>query len=161
MKKSTTQAFTFILLGIVFLVGCKKDEKTEWDTELLTPIGRTTLSIENLIKDSLAKANGDNTVNLTYRSTIYELSLADQFIKIPDTSIQQNISVSSLALSQTSIDIKNSLGSLAQNLQASSDPSQQFLGGFLISNNNKNVAIPALNGYNTPPFVLMVQPIFK
>lgn len=153
MKKSTTQILAIILLGIVFLVGCKKDEKTEWDTELLTPIGRTTLSIENLIKDSLAKANGNNTVNLTYRSTIYELSLADQFIKIPDTSIQQNISVSSLALSQTSIDIKNSLGSLAQNLQASSDPSQQFLGGFLISNNNKNVAIPALNGYNTPPFV--------
>lgn len=144
--------YWFIVLLIGFS-GCKKDQKTEWDTELLTPIASTSLSIENLIRDSLAKANTDNTVNLTYRSTIYELNLADQLIKIPDTSITSNMNVSSLAFSAVKFFYNASLGTIANTLKQSTDVSQQFIGNYIISNQGKLATIAPINGLAAAPFL--------
>ncbi|MFN8314975.1 MAG: hypothetical protein U0T32_00830 [Chitinophagales bacterium] len=150
-----------VLLLLVLFLGCKKDQKTEWDTELLTPIGRTSLSIENLIKDSLAKANGDNTVNLTYRSTIYELNLADQLIRIPDTSLKSNINVSSLVFSEVRVTYNASLGTIANTLKQSTDATQQFIGNYLISNQGNNAVIAPINGLAATPFLFDASSYFQ
>jgi hypothetical protein len=143
---------TLLSLLILLISGCKKESKTEWDSELLAPIARTTLSIENLVKDSLARVNGDDYVTLVYNATIYELNLADQLIKIPDTSILQKITVDSLMLSQTYIIYKTSLGAIAANLIASPDGAQQFLGNYIMNNHGNTANIAPINGFSTAPF---------
>ncbi len=144
--------FIAALIVLLLFAGCKKDSKTEWDSELLAPIARTSLSIENLVRDSLAKVNGDDYVTLVYNATIYELNLADQLIKIPDTSIFQKITVDSLLLPQTYIDYVSTLGALATNLKLSADPAQKFLGSYIINNHGNVTTIAALNGFTTSPF---------
>lgn len=146
----------FLLLSLtlfIFLNSCKKENKNEWDAEYLAPLAKTTLSIANLVNDSLATVNPDNSVNLRISNTIYELNLADQFIQIPDTQIRQKITIDSLILPVTGIDYKSTLGALADQLIINGDPTQQFLGNFLKGNHGNTANVPPLNGFSAPPFV--------
>ena len=40
----------FIVASVIS--SCKKDAKTNWDTELLIPIATTNLTLRNLVKDT-------------------------------------------------------------------------------------------------------------
>src|SRR5206468_3921159 len=95
---------------------CKKEAKTNWDTEMLVPIATTNLSLQNLVKDSSIKTNSDNSLTLAFNSSLYQLSLADKIIKIPDTAISQKFTLNELSLPNQSIRFINSLGNLAQNM---------------------------------------------
>lgn len=146
---------------LVVLSSCKKEDKTEWDTDLLAPLASTSLSIDDLVKDSLAEVNSDNTVNLVFRSTIYELNLADQYIQIPDTNISQKITVDSMAIAQIPIDYLTSLGFLATTMAASSNGGQQFFGNYILNNIGNNVTVPAINGFSLAPVVFDASSYFQ
>lgn len=151
------------LIGVLLLlvVACKKDAKTEWDTDVLAPLASTSLSIDDLVKDSLAEVNSDNTVSLVFRSTIYELNLADQYIQIPDTSIGQKRTVDSLAIAPIHIEYRTSLGFLAKTMAASSDAGQQFFGNYLLNNNGNNANIPPINNFSLAPVVFDASSFFQ
>jgi hypothetical protein len=58
----------------------------EWDADFFGPLLKADMGINNLIPDSLITSNPDNSLNLVYESTIYEL-IADSLFKIPDTTL--------------------------------------------------------------------------
>ncbi len=141
------------IFSILLMTGCKKEAKTSWDTELLVPIATSTLSLGDIVKDSALVKNPDNSYTLAYKTSLYSFNLADQIVKIPDTSIGQKFTLDSLQLPNQSVKFLTSLGFLATNMLTSPDPGTVFLGQFILAQNGNNSVIPALNNFNPGDFL--------
>lgn len=76
------------MLTTAFLVSCKRD-KAMWDTDLAAPILEDTLSLGNLVADSLLyTSNGVYTLKLD--RSLYKLQLSE-VVNIPDTTINHKM----------------------------------------------------------------------
>lgn len=154
----------FLILAVLFLAvqSCKKDKRSSWDTELLVPIAFSSLSIENIVKDtSLIKKRNDNSLLLTYNKEIYDFSLAKQIINIPDTFIGTVFRLDSLRIANQLIFYKTSLGEMGQQLLASPDPASQAFGSFIINSHQQNRVVPALSGLSAPPTLFDASLMFE
>lgn len=150
-RKNTLIATALLLTCMLALFSCKKEKKTQWDTDMLVPIANASLSLQNLVKDSSIKVNSDNSLTLAYSSNLYNFNLANQIINIPDTSIGQKFNLTELNLPNQSMRFTTSLGTLAHAMKASPDFGAQFLGNFLLNNHGSNQTIVPLNGLALPP----------
>lgn len=146
----------FLLLAFI-LSSCKRDG-TGWDAGLVAPLATTNMTIGNLVKDTILKTNSDSSLSIVYSNTVYELNLADQFIRIPDTSIGQRYTIDSLGLPNVSIYYKISLGAMARNLIASGNGA---IGQTLINQNGTYNTLPALNGLTLTPFYFSAASYFQ
>lgn len=72
--------------GLLLLNACQKREATDWDTNLLGPLFKTSLSIHQILPDSLTNINTDNTVNILY-DTHFNSSGFVNTQQLPDTAI--------------------------------------------------------------------------
>src|SRR5260221_1224415 len=96
--KNAVKCICLFAVITLIIASCKKDRHTGWDTEILAPIANTSLSLQNIVKDSSIKVNGDQSLTLAYKSTLYQFNLADKLIRIPDTSIGQKYTLNNLIL---------------------------------------------------------------
>lgn len=88
-------ALTFLLL----VSGCRREEDySSWDTEILTPIASSTLTIQDLVQDSSLIQNADSSLRLVFDYPIYTSNIGD-FFNVPDTTIQGTVSLQTLELS--------------------------------------------------------------
>lgn len=76
-----------ILLFFSLFFSCKK-ESTSWDTQLLAPLVKTSLDINNLLTGSVVQANADSSLKIVYQNNFYKLAM-DTLFKIPDTTVFQ------------------------------------------------------------------------
>jgi len=145
--------FCFILGAILLVASCRRNQQGGWNTELLLPIANTTLSLQNLVNDtSLVKTASDNSLILSYNSTLYQFNLADTAVNIPDTGVGQNFLLDSLSLHNEHINYSITLGTLANNMANSTDPTNQLYGTILLGANGRNSSVPAINGVNVGTF---------
>ncbi|MEN8929461.1 MAG: hypothetical protein ABF242_02620 [Flavobacteriales bacterium] len=77
----------FFLLSTFLLANCKRKEDTTWDIDALAPVVHTTLTIDNLVEDSILSINSDNTVDLDYRFSFSPLENGF-LLDMPDTVLQ-------------------------------------------------------------------------
>ena len=148
-----------VCLSLLFLIAsCQKDTHTNWNTGIVAPLASTSLTLANLVKDSSLKTNPDNSITLAYQSTVYELNLADQVIKIPDTSLGQRFTVDSFKLPQISFRYNASLGSMANNLIANG---QGILGHLIINDNGHSDSFPPIANLPITPFTLNATNYFQ
>ncbi len=151
MKYTSLIKFSFLFIVVTMCItSCKKDAKTSWDTEMLVPIATTNLSLQNLVKDSSIRTNSDNSLTLAFKSGLFQFSLAEHLIRIPDTSIGQRFTLDSLRLPNQSVRFNVSLGYLANSMLLQSNTA--FLGQYILSNNGNYSAIPALNNFTPGSF---------
>lgn len=86
MKK--TSKVLLISLSVV-LFSCRKEMgKPSWETQLLVPIVKASLDINNLLPDSILQANPDSSLKIVYNNDIYSLTM-DTLFKIEDTTLFQ------------------------------------------------------------------------
>lgn len=83
MKKN--QLIPALALTVLLLNSCKRDE-AYWDTGITSPIAFTTLTIDNIVPDSLLVQNPDTSLKLMYTNDFFNLT-ADSLYKIPDTTL--------------------------------------------------------------------------
>ena len=76
----------FLLLLSAILPGCRREGPLSWDTGLLAPLASTTLTIDNLVPDSLLVQNPDSSIKLVYSNDFFQLS-SDSIYEIPDTTL--------------------------------------------------------------------------
>ena len=150
MKKLAPYLLTLFLL--VTIASCRKGQHTQWDTELLVPIATSNLSLLNLVKDSSLVTNADQSLTLAYNKNIYQFNLADQVVHIPDTSIGQKFTLDSLALGNQFIVYNLSMGTLATNMELSTDPVIHLTGQLIIANNLDSMVVPAITGFTSSIF---------
>jgi len=90
------KTFLFIILGglLVSFVfqSCKSDEQTGWDTAILAPLAETTLSLEDLIADSLIVSEPGQPLIIRYENTL-SLIPSDSLFRIPDTTFTETASL--------------------------------------------------------------------
>ncbi len=89
---------TFLLL-IASLFSCRKDfERPNWDVELLAPLIKTSLNLEDLLPDTVLVTNPDTSLKVVYQTSIFDIGI-DSLFQIPDTTITDvhSIAVSSIA----------------------------------------------------------------
>jgi hypothetical protein len=78
-----------LCLVIFTLFSCRKDfERPNWDVDLLAPLIKTTLTLEDLLPDSVVQTNPDTSIKLVYQSNIFDVDM-DSLFKIPDTTITE------------------------------------------------------------------------
>jgi len=75
-----------LLILILLAAGCRKDPRgPQWDVDILAPLVTTSLTIRNLVADSLLVADPDGQVTLLYSSQLFAVDL-DTLLQAPDTS---------------------------------------------------------------------------
>ena len=77
----------FIAVILFFLFNCKREEETAWDVAILSPVVQATLTIDNLVADSILSINSDNTVDLDYKFSFSPIN-EKFFLQVPDTIIK-------------------------------------------------------------------------
>jgi hypothetical protein len=69
------------------LFSCRKDfERPNWDVDLLAPLVKSTLTLDDLLPDSTIQVNPDTSLKLVYQTNIFDIDM-DSLFKIPDTTI--------------------------------------------------------------------------
>lgn len=77
-----------LALALAALLGCRKESsKPTWDIDLLAPLVRTTLTVGDLVADSLLEADAQGDLTLVYRGTLFTVGL-DTLLEAPDTSFR-------------------------------------------------------------------------
>jgi len=74
-----------LLLVILFFTTCKKEnDSAQWDVNILTPLFKASLGVNDLVGDSLTQIGPDGAVTLVIDSNIYSTPL-DSVFQIDDT----------------------------------------------------------------------------
>lgn len=84
-----------LLALFLFTAGlaCKKEKfNPTWEADYSVPLIKTSLSIRNILADSLLNPGEDSSINLVYESTIYSLQ-ANDIVEIPDTQLNYHFHI--------------------------------------------------------------------
>ncbi|MEK6615358.1 MAG: hypothetical protein AABZ32_04490 [Bacteroidota bacterium] len=72
---------------LFFFSSCRKEAgHPSWDVDVLAPLVKSTLTINNIIPDSLLQQNTDNSLDIVYQSSLYSFSV-DSLFQIPTATI--------------------------------------------------------------------------
>lgn len=75
-----------LLFAGLQLVACRKtSDRPKWDVDLLAPVITTSMSIGDLVPDSLLVVDANGALSLIYRSELFAVSL-DSVLQAPDTT---------------------------------------------------------------------------
>ncbi len=87
MVKLNRAFVALLLLCVAGVFSCRKNPSPSWDTQILAPLIKTSLSINNLVTNTSTSINpADSSVTLVYSDSLYSLTL-DSLLKIHDTTL--------------------------------------------------------------------------
>jgi hypothetical protein len=138
----------------LFIFSCKRDEeKTGWETNIVTPLLKSSLTIDDIISDTLLHSDCDDCLlKVVYENHLYKMSL-DSLFDIPDTGVTKNYNLDSISLYTTTVSYPVSLGQICLN--------SGIIGAIIISQNGNTAAIPAIPPITSAPFVINVDTLFQ
>lgn len=83
----------FLIILTTLFFSCKKNfDAPSWDVDVLAPLVNTSLSLNDLLKDSLLESNTDGSLQMVYQSDLIDIDV-DSLFKIPDTTIVEEFVV--------------------------------------------------------------------
>lgn len=148
--------FALICISIITIFSAcfRKFERPKWDTDLLTPIAKTKLSINNLLKDSLVEKQIDSSYKIVYRQSLDSVTV-DTLVTLNGQEYIQSILLKDFELNSSSVYYKLSLGQVAKN----AGPPLSFL--IPLSNGQRiTIANPGYLGLKAGPVTLNADKIF-
>lgn len=113
MKKN----ILFSSLILLFAFACnKKFSGPEWDTNILTPLAKTSLKIKDLIDTSgVVKSNNESLLSVVYSNDVYTLeNPLDSLVSLTIEPYQTYVTLQSLALGDQNIADSMIIGDLLQ-----------------------------------------------
>ncbi len=103
-----------ILIVAIILFSCKKESiHPEWDVNLLSPIAKTKLTLNQIVADSLLQVNSDSSISLVYQTPLADI-LLDTIAQLPDTSITYTAKLSTLNIAPINIVHSVTIGDIAE-----------------------------------------------
>jgi hypothetical protein len=92
-----------LLVVVLALAACRRDDGyASWETNILTPIASTSLTLDKLIKDSSLRRSDDSSLQLVFTENLYTARAEDFFI-VPDTEIKATLTLEKLQLSDRAL----------------------------------------------------------
>ncbi|MBC7485675.1 MAG: hypothetical protein H7282_02855 [Cytophagaceae bacterium] len=151
--------------GLYFLLlltclSCKKDlEKPQWDTQILAPFAYTEMGIENIVKNGSAQTNPDHSIDLFIRDTLYTLQL-DSIVSVVTPAFDINKTLDSIKFGTAPIVTRITLGQIARQMAANSNPSTAAAGNFILSSHNTTQPfIPAISNITGGPIPINISTV--
>ncbi len=87
MQKTKNSFLLPLFVFALCISACLKDRKDpSWDVDVLAPLVRSTLTINNILADSLIQKNPNNSLELVYKYSLSTFTI-DSLFKIPDTTV--------------------------------------------------------------------------
>src|ERR1700722_11368742 len=87
MNRAKKGFILLLLFCTACAISCRKGSGPSWDTQILAPLIKTSLSINNLVTNTSVKTNpADSSVTLVYSDSLYSLNL-DSLLKLRDTTL--------------------------------------------------------------------------
>ncbi|MCO6499712.1 MAG: hypothetical protein J5I47_04940 [Vicingus serpentipes] len=84
--------FIFFAFVVAFF-SCRKDfERPNWDVDLLTPLIKTSLTLDHLLPDSTLQTSSDTSLKLVYQTNMFDIDV-DSLFRIPDTTMVETFSL--------------------------------------------------------------------
>lgn len=142
----------FTLLGLLCLFqSCKKrdENRPRWETEILAPLVKTSLSIQDFLPDTTYKTNADNSLSIVYSAPLYTLGL-DSLIDLQLPPFTTRQSVENLEIDSDTIEYSITLGELARQLIAEGES----IGQDILDNHGNNYLVVRLNDKSINPLSL-------
>ncbi len=99
------------ILFVLFMYSCRKheNERPRWDTQVLAPLLKSSLSMKDLITDTLIKSNPDSSLKVVYNKLLYELAI-DSLFSLPETTVVRYVKLDSIKIDDQIITHSISLG---------------------------------------------------
>ncbi len=88
--RKITILLSFPLLAL--LVSCKKDGMPWWDADFSGPVAKSSLTIGNLLPDSMLTSDPDSSVRIVYNAAVFNYAV-DTLVQIPATTIESNYTI--------------------------------------------------------------------
>ena len=102
--------------GVALLLSsCMKDKKTTWDTQMLTPLVKSKLTVSDLLKSDDIIENPDSSLKLIYTTELFEMN-TDSFVVLPDSSFEFGASLESLKLPNDTVEYFITLGEMVRSM---------------------------------------------
>jgi hypothetical protein len=132
----TRKPFLAALAAFILIFhSCRReDARPSWETEILTPLLKGTLSINEIVSDTLMQANADSSLKLVYQNHLYDFTV-DTLFNFFDTSVTKSYKLDSINLLNQKVVYPISLGEICKNAG--------IAGAIIISQNGNTLPIPA------------------
>ncbi|MEO5570973.1 MAG: hypothetical protein ABIT08_14955 [Bacteroidia bacterium] len=145
--------FLLLLSAIVlFIFSCKRDEeKVGWETKIVTPLLKSSLSIKDIISDTLIQSGSDGLLKVVYENHLYTMSL-DSIFDIPDTGVTKIYNLDSISLYSQTVSYPVTLGSILSNIP--------IIGPIIAAQQGNSIPIPAIGPVASTPFVIHADTLF-
>lgn len=76
-----------LLIAPILFSSCRKEmEKASWDTDILTPLINASMTINNILPDSILQANPDSSLKIVFNNDLYKIDM-DTLFNIGDTTV--------------------------------------------------------------------------
>jgi len=105
----------FLIISSFFVISCIKDKKTTWDTEVLAPIVKSKLTVQDLLKSDIGDTLPDGSLQLVYSSDLFSMN-TDSFVKLPDSAFEIGASLKTLELPTYTINDTITFGQVLRNI---------------------------------------------
>ena len=87
------QVYLFCLIGLALThASCKRNEPTTWDTDILVPIAKGRITLQDIVPDSLLSYDETCLWHLKINRNLTDFDL-DSLVRIPDTIIRKRFTV--------------------------------------------------------------------
>ncbi len=143
-----------LVMSLLLSTGCKYNTKNlenpKWESNALTPLVSTRLTMQNVVGDTTLRVEGDNSLTYVYKKTLLDVPLKN-YLMIPDTELVTYARLDSLKLASQTITYIYTLGRFARDLIATGVPTNIFLGNAILASHGSTIPnIPALS-YTSGP----------
>jgi hypothetical protein len=89
----TLKKILIVFIASLLFLGCRKDfERPNWDVDLLAPLIKTSLNLNDLLPDSVLQTNPDTSLKIVYQRNIFDVNV-DSIFQIPDTTVSDIYSI--------------------------------------------------------------------
>jgi len=147
--------FLLFLLSFVTLVSsCRRDfENASWNSHAVTPLLKSSMSIDDVVGNDLVQKNNDNSIKVVYKEKLYSAN-TDSMLQFKDTTYTYGTSLESLILSNDSVVYPVTLGKIARDQGG-------LVGAFILSNQGNPFIFTAFNNISTSDIPLDGSAFFQ
>lgn len=126
------------VFSIILLSSCRPNfDEASWAVDATAPIATSSMSLGDLLSDSIIQTNPDSSLTMVFSNNIYTFNV-DSLVSFRDTVLPYVASIENLELGDQTISYPITLGEIA------SSPDAGLAGTLIIANNGGTMPIPAI-----------------
>lgn len=147
------QYFLLLFLILIALSACRPDKNVaSWEVDVLTPILKTRVNLQDLSSDTSLQADGDGLLKMVVRQELVNLEPAE-VAKPFNEVFYYTANIESLELTRQVVTEQLTLAQIARQSGA--------VGQFILASHGSNQTIPAINGLGPASFAVDATSFFE